>query len=428
MGHLVEGAEADELGLPDALRCSGTQSTLATSCLLCRESSLSLLHCSLQPVFRLYAPPQMTSPPQDLPPEPGELRYLALLVHRGYLTVAQGKELVGRVKAGLPLDALLAEGLGWAPTKVAWLRETHAGEQPRIPGFHVGMRLGQGGSAEVFRAKCDADGRSMALKILNQAGRRNPEMLKAFVEEGKRLAQLQHPGLVGGFGVAKYSDQVFTKLEFIEGETLQERLDRGAEMTEGQAWKILLQVASALKYLADQGLVHRDVKPGNIMLAKAGQAKLIDLGFCEAKDKAGREGLAVGTVEYLSPEQAMGGAAADVRSDIYSLGVTLFQMTVGRLPFESKAGGDVLRQHVLQVFRSSELKGRSLSPQLQYFIEKMLAKDAGVRFQSYDELINEVQGQIEGQRRLDYTADNTRRTPLRASVKKVVRRTPRRRR
>jgi hypothetical protein len=97
---------------------------------------------------------------------------------------------------------------------------------------------------------------------------------------------------------------------------------------------------------------------------------------------------------------------------------------VGRLPFESKAGGEVLRQHVLQVFHSSELKGRSLSPQLQYFIEKMLTKDAGVRFQSYDELINEVQGQIEGQSRLDYTADNTRRIPLRASVKKVVRRTP----
>ncbi|MBL4771332.1 MAG: serine/threonine protein kinase [Planctomycetes bacterium] len=265
----------------------------------------------------------MTSSPQGKSPEQDELRYLALLVHRGYLGVAQGKDLVPRVKSGLPLDAMLVEGLGWKPAKVAWLRETHAGENPRIPGFQVGIRLGQGGSAEVFRAKSDVDGRPVALKILNQAGLRNPEMLKAFVEEGKRLAQLQHPGLVAGFGVAKYSDQVFTKLEFIEGETLQQRLDRGADVNEVQAWKILLQVASALKYLADQGLVHRDVKPGNIMLTKGGQAKLIDLGFCAATDMACREGLAVGTAEYLSPEQAMGGAAADVRSDIYSLGVTL---------------------------------------------------------------------------------------------------------
>lgn len=370
----------------------------------------------------------MSNSPQGTPSEKDELRYLALLVHRGYLAVPHGKQLVEKVKAGLPLDALLVEALGWQPAKVAWLRQTHAGEQPRIPGFQVGIRLGQGGSAEVFRAKCDSDGRSMALKILNQAGRRNADMLKAFVEEGKRLAQLQHPGLVAGFGVAKYSDQVFTKLEFIEGETLQQRLDRGEDVPEAQAWKILLQVASALKYLADQGLVHRDVKPGNIMLTKGGQAKLIDLGFCAAKDMACREGLAVGTAEYLSPEQAMGGAAADVRSDIYSLGVTLFQMTVGRLPFESKPGDDVLRQHVLEVFRSSELKGRSLSPQLQYFIEKMLAKDAGVRFQSYDELIAEVQGQIEGQRRMNYTGDKARRAPLRPSPKKTVRRSSRRRR
>ncbi|MCA9000937.1 MAG: serine/threonine protein kinase [Planctomycetes bacterium] len=360
--------------------------------------------------------------------DPDELRYLARLVHRGYLTVPQGKELVSKVQGGYPLDALMVEGLGWEPAKVSWLRETNAGERPRIPGFQVGARLGQGGSAEVFRAKSEADGRTLALKILNQAGRRNPDMLRAFVEEGKRLAQLSHPGLVAGFGVAKYADQVFTKLEWIEGETLQERLDRGEFVPEVQALKILLQVSSALQYLAEQGLVHRDVKPGNIMLTKGGQAKLIDLGFCAAKDSACREGLAVGTVEYLSPEQAMGGATADVRSDIYSLGVTLFQMTVGRLPFESKPGEDVLRQHVLEVFRSSELKGRALSPQLQYFIEKMLAKDAGVRFQSYGELISEVQGQIEGQRRLDYTADKSRRGPLRAQPRSSGRRTPRRRR
>ncbi len=370
----------------------------------------------------------MSPSPPDRAFDQGELRYLALLVHRGYLGAAKGKELVPLVEAGKPLDALLAEGVGWAPAKVAWLRSTHAGEQPRIPGFQVGIRLGQGGSAEVFRAKCEADGRSMALKILNQAGFRRPEMLKAFVEEGKRLAQLQHPGLVSGYGVAKYSDQVFTKLEFIEGETLQERLDHGEGIPEAQAWKILLQVANALKYLADQGLVHRDVKPGNIMLTQSGQAKLIDLGFCAAKDKACLEGLAVGTAEYLSPEQAMGGAAADVRSDIYSLGVTLFQMTVGHLPFESKPGEDVLRQHVLQVFQSSELKGRSLSPQLQYFIEKMLAKDAGVRFQSYDELITEVEGQIEGQRRLDYSGGKTPRPKMRSTIKKNVRRKPRGRR
>jgi serine/threonine-protein kinase len=145
------------------------------------------------------------------------------------------------------------------------------------------------------------------------------------------------------------------------------------------------------------------VKPGNIMLAGDGRLKLIDLGFAGRPDQAANpEDSAVGTVQYLSPEQARGGAIADMRSDIYSLGVTLFHLVVGRLPFQSSDDQEVLRMQVMQSLSSPELKSRGLSHHLHYFIEKMMAKDLEARYQSWSELIDDVRGQIEGRDSLDF--------------------------
>ena len=145
--------------------------------------------------------------------------------------------------------------------------------------------------------------------------------------------------------------------------------------------RIVLEVAEVLKYMAAENLVHRDVKPGNIMLTHNAQVKLIDLGFCAQQDLQRPRGLArSGRSQYLSPEQAEGGASADLRSDIYSLGVTLFQLTVGRLPFEGpRATRRCCAKAVMESLSSPELKSRGLSPHLHYFIEKMMAKEADIR-------------------------------------------------
>jgi serine/threonine-protein kinase len=164
-------------------------------------------------------------------------------------------------------------------------------------------------------------------------------------------------------------------------------------------------VAEVLAYLDSEGLVHRDVKPGNIMLGNNGRVKLIDLGFCVAEHTVDAEDSARGTVQYLSPEQAEGGACADVRSDIYSLGVTLFQLLVGRLPFEGGCNEDTLRMHVMERMSSPELKSRGLSPHVHYFIEKMMSKEAELRYQDFDELIEDIRGQIEGRASLDFRSD-----------------------
>lgn len=330
--------------------------------------------------------------------------FLALLVQRGHLELADAQVLLPGLRAGGDLDQLLEKDLGWSADKVRLLRLTRAGEQPRLPGYEVLARVGVGGTAEVFKARDQrAGGRLVALKVLSAKLARNGACVRAFAREGRLLEKLEHRAIVKGYGLKKSGDTIFSVLEWVDGLTLLEVLEqRAAPLPEADAFAIILQVAEALRALAQQGLVHRDVKPGNIMSTTRGEVKLIDLGFCATSGETNAAEMAAGTAEYLAPEQALGGGSADLRSDIYSLGATLFQLTIGRLPFEPGQDDDVLRQHVMEVLRSPELKGRGHSPHLHYFIEKMMAKDAGERYQTFDELIDDMKVQIEGARSADF--------------------------
>ncbi len=338
-----------------------------------------------------------------------ELQYLALLVHRGHLGRAEAEALLPRVQGGVLLDELLENELAWDPRLVKKLRRTRAGEIPEIPGYAILGKLGTGGTADVFRARELKSGRLLALKVLNEKCARQPAVRQAFIGEARMLERLAHPGLVGCQGVAKSGTTLFSRLELIEGRTLLEELDSGRAFDEAAALRIVLEVAEVLSYLEGQGVVHRDVKPGNVMLTRASKVKLIDLGFAaEGGASTPHEG-AVGTVAYLSPEQARGGASADSRSDIYSLGVTLFHLVVGRLPFESSDDRELLRMQIMDSLSSPELKGRGISPHLHYFIEKMMAKVAAHRYQSFDELATDIREQLEGRDSLDFEGDARRR-------------------
>lgn len=335
-----------------------------------------------------------------------DTRFLALLVHRGQLTREQAEELVPRLRDGDELDLLLAEVVGWSDEKIARLRRTNAGEIPEIPGYDVIERLGTGGTADVFRALEKKSGRVIAIKVLKPECVRNDALRQAFIREARLLETLEHPGIVRGFGIAKHGAVYFSRLECIDGATLLEILDRGRKFGEEEALRILLAVAEALSFMADRGLVHRDVKPGNIMLDSSARVKLIDLGFAAAQDeRTSSDGSAVGTVAYLSPEQARGGASADLRSDVYSLGVTLFHLVVGRLPFESSKDSEILRMQVTQALSSPELKSRGVSPHFSYFVQKMMAKEADIRYQSWRELIDDIQAQLAGKKSLEYDRD-----------------------
>ena len=346
-----------------------------------------------------------------------DVQYLAKLVHRGHLSQEDAKSLFPALQAGGSLDVLLEEELDWPVSLIARLRRTDAGEIPEIPGYEILGKLGTGGTADVWRAKDKKLGKTYALKVLQRASVLHTPTLKAFVAEAKMLGSLSHAGLVGCSGVAKYELAAgsgefvyFSKLEHIEGATLQEILDKGAPFPESDAMRIVLEVAEVLKYLAGEAIVHRDVKPGNVMFTSERQVKLIDLGFAaEGGAPAESSDTASGTKEYLSPEQARGGAAADERSDIYSLGVTLYQLVIGRLPFEGVDDQDMLRKQIMERLSSPELKSQGFSPHLHYFIEKMMAKEIEVRYQGFDELINDVKAQLEGFDDLDYSKPSAKR-------------------
>jgi len=344
-----------------------------------------------------------------------DTRYLALLVHRGHVGRVDAEALLPLLRAGGDLDRLLAERLGWDAEKVARLRRTNAGEIPEIPGYDIIAKLGSGGTADVFRALEKKSGRIIALKMLKPEAVRDDAIRQAFVREARLLETLENPGLVKGFGVAKHGAQYFSRMECIDGATLLEILDQGRPFAEKEALRIVLSVAETMAYLAEKQLVHRDVKPGNIMLDSSGRVRLIDLGFAaQQSETTSKDGAAVGTVAYLSPEQARGGAAADLRSDIYSLGVTLFHLVVGRLPFESSNDSEVLRMQVTQALSTPELKSRGVSPHFSYFVQKMMAKEADIRYQSWPELTGDIRAQLAGRESLDFdraAPDRARTTP-----------------
>lgn len=339
--------------------------------------------------------------------------FLLRLVHRGLILRDVAERVFPELQKGADLDELLQHHTGLSAETIAKWRRTRAGELPEIPGYDILGHAGTGGTADVFRAREKKTGRVLALKVLNADSSRNAKVRDAFVKEAKLLEKLRHKGLVEGYGVFKSGSTFYSKMEFVEGSTLQELLDQGQPFEETVALKAVLGASEVLAYLCEQGIVHRDLKPGNIMLATSGTLKLIDLGFAGdvGSGSLTPSETTVGTKEYLPPESAQGINSCDVRSDIYSLGVTLFQLVVGRLPFQSTDDRELLRMHVMQSLKSPELKTRNFSHQLHYFIEKMMAKDMAARYQSWGELIGDIREQIEGRER--YDLDNPVRSPRR---------------
>jgi serine/threonine-protein kinase len=359
-----------------------------------------------------------------MPARPEVVEKIARLVHHRELARDEAERCLKVLEGGgATLEEALARGAGLSPEEIERLRRTKEGEFPEVPGYVVEGRVGVGGTAEVFRAREEQGDRTVALKVLRDDLASDPAARDRFVAEARLLLALEHENLVKGFRVARTRlpspralagesakrDVYFFAMEFVDGPTVLELLDRRGPLPEEDALYVVLQVARVLEYLRGKGVLHRDIKPGNILVAKGNKVKLIDLGFAStggapaASASAVGSGTTSGTVHYISPEQARGDADLDVRSDIYSLGGTLYHLVFGELPFSGADDAEVLRRQVLESLSSATLKGRKVSPHLHYFLEKMMAKEKEIRYSSPAELMADIEAQIAGRQWIEAT-------------------------
>ncbi|MFC1672310.1 serine/threonine-protein kinase, partial [Planctomycetota bacterium] len=262
-----------------------------------------------------------------------------------------------------------------------------------IEGYELRSMIGKGGMGAVYLATQVSMDRDVALKVLLPALAKDRDFVARFVREARAAGKLQHVNIVRGIDVGESKGYYYFAMEYIEGATVSGILKQRGKIPEANALGITLHIARALEHAWNHQIVHRDVKPSNILIAKDGTAKLMDLGLA----KSTREdiavtvtGVALGTPHYISPEQARGERDLDTRADIYSLGATLYHMVTGVVPFDGDTAAVVMTKHLTEQLPSPRSKNPDLSPGMCRLIEKMMAKDAADRYASPTELIQDI--------------------------------------
>ncbi len=307
-----------------------------------------------------------------------KIRFPEILVEHGFITKSQVKRL-GRA---MDNDSM------YRPAQ-------------QIPGYQVMNKVGQGAMAVVFKARQLSLDRLVAIKVLPKRLSENPEFVDRFYREGRAAGALNHPNIVQAFDVGESSGYHYFVMEFIDGQTVYDLLTPDNPMNEQEAIRIVTHVADALGHSHKQGLIHRDVKPKNIMITKEGAVKLADMGlarevsdFATANAEAGR---AYGTPYYISPEQIRGEINIDCRADIYALGATFYHMVAGRVPFEGTTPTEVMQKHLKEQLAPADHINHALSSGVGEIIEVMMAKNPDDRYPSTLELISDLQAVARGE-------------------------------
>lgn len=265
--------------------------------------------------------------------------------------------------------------------------------------YQVTHLIARGGMAMVYRAQDTLLNRAVALKILYPELSADPLFVERFRREAQAAANLSHPNIVPVFDWGEDSGTYFIVMELVEGTSLADMLRGGATISPARSAQIVAQVAAALGYAHRSGVVHRDVKPGNILITRDGQVKVTDFGIAQAvssEDHLAEAGSVMGTATYFSPEQASG-EAVDGRSDVYALGVVLYEMLVGRPPFIGDTPVDVSSQHVNAAVPAMSKFSDSVPKDLEAIVMEALRKSPDQRYQTADELRADLIRFSEGQ-------------------------------
>lgn len=301
-----------------------------------------------------------------------------LLIQHGYITHSQHKR----------LNLAMEEDSMYRPAQ-------------QIPGFQVLSKVGQGAMAVVFKAKQLSLDRVVAIKVLPKRLSESREFVDRFYREGKAAARLNHANIVQAYDVGESGGYHYFVMEFIDGKTVYDLLAEGKPMREKEALHMMIQCAKALLHAHEQGLIHRDVKPKNLMLTKSADVKLADMGlarevddFATATAEAGR---AYGTPYYISPEQIRGEINIDARADIYGLGATFYHMVTGKVPFDGTTPSAVMHKHLKEPLIPPDHLNPSLTAGVGEIIEVMMAKDRTDRYPSMTEVIADLEAVAAGE-------------------------------
>ncbi len=322
-----------------------------------------------------------------------------VFVERGYIT---GEELEAmretqRTPAGegegRTLPDLLIENEFVTRKQLDRLRNEIEAEKStqQIPGYQILKKLGSGAMATVFLAKQLSLDRLVAIKVLPAKFSKNEKFIERFYKEGRAAAQLNHRNIVGAYDVGQAGEHHFFVMEYVDGDTVYDRILKQKRLPEKESINIVRQVAEALQHAHSKGFIHRDIKPKNRMLSSDGTVKLADLGLARAvSDKEAAEaeaGRAYGTPYYISPEQIRGEITIDGRADIYGLGATFYHMVVGKVPFEGRNPSSVMHKHLKQKLTPPDHVNPRVGASTAQVIEMMMNKSRKQRYQTVADLI-----------------------------------------
>ena len=299
-----------------------------------------------------------------------------LMIELGYITASQAE----RLKTGIKESKVAAY---------------------KIPGYKIVGKLGAGAMAVVYKARQLSLNRMVAIKILPKRFSENTEYVKRFYKEGQAAGKLNHPNIVQAIDVGEAGGYHYFVMEYVEGKTIADDLTAGNVFEEAEALDIIIQVANALAHAHACSLIHRDVKPKNIIISTNGTVKLADMGLARettdieaAQSEAGK---AYGTPYYIAPEQIRGKIDIDGRADIYGLGATLYHMLTGRVPFMAENSADVMRKHLREKLIPPDHINTLLSAGVSEVIEIMMAKRKEDRYNDIEELLTDLEALREGQ-------------------------------
>jgi eukaryotic-like serine/threonine-protein kinase len=267
--------------------------------------------------------------------------------------------------------------------------------------YQLGSLLGVGGMARVYLASDRVLERQVAVKVLSPPYAQDPVFVERFRREARSAARLSHPNIVAVFDSGSDADQHYLVMEYVAGQSLAELLGRQGRLAPRRAAELAVEVCAALAAAHAQGLVHRDVKPANVLVGDDGQVKVTDFGIVKAAATATLTGTGtvLGTAAYLSPEQAQGGPV-DARSDLYSLGCVLYELLCGTPPFGSGVDSPpvaVATRHLHQPPEPPSAHNRQVDPGLDAVVLTALAKDPALRHQSAIELQDALKGVLAGE-------------------------------